>query len=271
LLNGNILLLLRRSLFCLLLVNVTSALAGSPYAGLRPGGTSKVIEIVDGDTVRLVDGREVRLVGMQAPKLPLGRKNFKKWPLADEAKSELSDLTFRKTVHFGFGGQSKDRHGRILAHLFLDNAGKPGLWVQGQMLEIGMARTYTFYDNRSLVRELYEKERLARDRSRGIWRLNYYKVRDATAVARDIGSFQLVEGRPVRVAKSGQKVFVNYSEDWKQDFTVLIQPKARRMFEELGISYRDFAGQNIRVRGWVRSWNGPLIEITHPEQIQLLD
>jgi len=255
----------------MLLVNAPPALAGGAYDLLRPGGASKVVEIVDGDTVILADRREIRLVGTQAPKLPLGRKNFKKWPLADKAKSALSDLTINKKVHLGYGGQSKDRHGRILAHLFLDNGGKPGLWVQGEMLEIGLARTYTFYDNRSLIRELYEKERLARDGNRGIWRLSYYKVRDASAVDQDVGSFQLVEGRPVRVAKSGRKVFINYGENWKQDFTVLIQPKARQMFDELGISYQDFAGHLIRVRGWVRSWNGPMIEVTHPEQIQLLD
>ena len=46
---------------------------------------ARAVEIVDGDTLILADGREVRLVGIQAPKLPLGRKNFRTWPLADEA------------------------------------------------------------------------------------------------------------------------------------------------------------------------------------------
>ena len=29
-------------------------------------------------------------------------------------------------------------------------------------------------------------------------------------------------------------------------------------------------GKRIRVRGWLRSWNGPQIEASHPEQIELL-
>jgi micrococcal nuclease len=29
-------------------------------------------------------------------------------------------------------------------------------------------------------------------------------------------------------------------------------------------------GKTIRVRGWVRNYNGPLIEITHPQQIEVL-
>ena len=30
-------------------------------------------------------------------------------------------------------------------------------------------------------------------------------------------------------------------------------------------------GKRIRVRGWLRSYNGPVIDVTHPEQIELLD
>ena len=54
---------------------------------LTTTGSGKVVEIVNGDTLILKDGHEVRLEGIQAPKLPLGRRNFKTWPLADDAKS----------------------------------------------------------------------------------------------------------------------------------------------------------------------------------------
>ena len=45
----------------------------------------KVVEVIDGDTVALDGGAQVRLVGLQAPKLPLGRPGFKTWPLAEAA------------------------------------------------------------------------------------------------------------------------------------------------------------------------------------------
>ena len=51
-------------------------------APLTQDGSGRVASIVDGDTLILDDGREIRLVGIQAPKLPLGRRNFKTWPLA---------------------------------------------------------------------------------------------------------------------------------------------------------------------------------------------
>ena len=37
-----------------------------------------------------------------------------------------------------------------------------------------------------------------------------------------------------------------------------------------GRSLDVYRGARIRVRGWVRDFNGPMIEITHPEQIEIL-
>ncbi|MDE0387035.1 MAG: thermonuclease family protein, partial [Defluviicoccus sp.] len=42
---------------------------------------------IDGDTVALESGVEVRLVGIQAPRLALGRAGLRDWPLAAEARA----------------------------------------------------------------------------------------------------------------------------------------------------------------------------------------
>ena len=106
---------------------VSYAATDGVLARLEPGERAKVVEVVDGDTVLLDDGWQVRLVGIQAPKLPLGRKNFKKWPLADESKSVLEALVLDRQVILAYGGQRVDRHGRRLAHLFLGDE----TWIQG--------------------------------------------------------------------------------------------------------------------------------------------
>ena len=80
------------------LVLLTILLAWFPAAAaplplpLADGGVATVAGVIDGDTVRLDDGRQVRLVGIQAPKLPLGRPEFEPWPLADAAKAALAGL-----------------------------------------------------------------------------------------------------------------------------------------------------------------------------------
>jgi endonuclease YncB( thermonuclease family) len=122
--------------------------AGSPIlpiAAPRVALSGTVREIVDGDTLTLASGARVRLVGIQAPKLPLGRPGYPTWPLAHEAKAALAELAMGKRLRLAYTGRRIDRHGRLLAHLF----DAEGRWIQGVLLARGMARVYTFPDNRA--------------------------------------------------------------------------------------------------------------------------
>ena len=244
--------------------------ANAQDGGLKPGPAATVAVIVDGDTVVLespVDGAiQVRLVGIQAPKLPLGRKGFPTWPLAAEAKQALAKLVLGKTVSLSFGGTEKDRHGRLLAHLHRQD----GTWVQGRMLSLGMARVYSFRDNRARVAEMLALESSARKAGRGIWGHPFYAVIAPVQAARAIGTFQLVRGRVLKAARVKGRVYLNFGDDWRTDFTVMLEAKARRLFRRAGLDPLALEGRWLRVRGWLKKWNGPMIEATHPEQIELL-
>lgn len=245
-----------------------SAADGLPhdFAGLSLGDSAVVREVVDGDTVILDGGRQVRLVGIQAPKLPLGRVNFEKWPLADEAKQALAELVLGRRITLGYGGQRQDRYGRELAHLFTDD----GLWVQGSLLELGFARVYSFADNRSLVGRMLEAEGAARNASQGIWRHPYYAILDTAAAPDHTGRFSLVEGRVLETAIVRGRAYLNFDEDYRTDFTISISSRNLKSFASSGIIPQDYAGRRVRVRGWLRWSNGPMIEVTHPEQIEVL-
>ncbi len=237
------------------------------FGALEIAETEAVVEIVDGDTLVLADGRQVRLVGLQAPKLPLGRPGFKAWPLAEEAKAALAGLSLGRAVTLGYGGRRIDRHGRALAHLF-DEA---GVWIQGALIDRGMARVYSFADNRALVPELLVREAAARRSARGIWALRAYSVRDAATIPARLSGFELVEGRVVEVATVRKRTYLNFGADWRSDFTITIAPKTGRLFEAEGIDPLIYQGKWVRVRGWLKSYNGPLIEATHPEQIEVIE
>ena len=144
------------------------ALCAPPVIAAEDDIPVTVNQVVDGDTVvleRPANGADqVRLVGIQAPKLPLGRPDFPTWPLAAEAKRALEDLTRDRRLTLSFGGRRLDRHGRLLAHLH-DEA---GTWIQGEMLRLGMARVYSFPDNRARVAEMLVLEGKARAARRGI-------------------------------------------------------------------------------------------------------
>jgi len=234
---------------------------------LPSGGQAMVVRVVDGDTVVLDDGRQVRLVGIQAPKLALGRANFSTWPLADEAKAYLETLLQGTAVELRLAPQAMDRHGRVLAHVM---RGGDGLWLQGAMLTAGLARVYTFPDNRVLAAPMLALERQARSDATGIWGLPYYALRNAENVRHDVGSFQIVEGRVMAAARIKNRIYLNFGADWRSDFTVKLSTRDEKAFEKSGIDLLRLEGARVRVRGWIKSENGAMIELDHPERLEVL-
>lgn len=251
------------ALLCVV-ANAGAALS-SEAANLPSESGGTVTEVIDGDTVILSSGVEVRMVGIQAPKLPLGRRGFTKWPLADEAKITLESMVRGRQFDLYFGGLRMDRHGRALAHL----VDPDGYWLQGEMLRLGLARVYTFPDNIALTDQMLRLERAARNQRFGIWSHPFYAVRTPVDLSGEIGTFQIVEGLVIQAADVRGTVYLNFGEDWRTDFTVSIRRKARKTFGDQNPT--DWEGRQIRARGWLKSRNGPMIEVTHAQQIELLE
>lgn len=245
---------------------VLSILSGMAVAAdLEPGETGLVSRVIDGDTFVLSDGLEVRLIGLQAPKLPLGRPGFATWPLAPEAKSALQQIVLDRTVSLSYGGARRDRYGRALAQAHRAD----GLWVQGDMIRRGMARVYSFKDNRVCVSDLLALEMKARDARLGMWRFDGYRVRSVPETFDAIDTFQIVEGRVLSAARIGRRTFLNFGDDWRTDFTATVAPGDHRPFDKDDFDLLALEGKKVRVRGWLTSYNGPNMVITHPEQIEI--
>ena len=238
--------------------------------GQEPAQDSReyhVQEISDGDTLTLDNGWVVRLAGIQAPKLALGRPGFKPWPLAEQARQTLIELTQDHTVRLRYGGARQDRYRRTLAHLYRSG---DGLWVQGEMLRRGMARVYTFSDNRALVAEMMALEQEARAARRGLWAQDFYAVRRPENLHGVIDTYQLVEGRVLKFAKIKDYIFLNFGLDYKTDFTAVIERRDWPRFAAAD-DPKNYSGKNVRVRGWLQYWNGPMVRVSHPEQIEVLE
>ncbi len=238
-----------------------------PPQAPKPSGTATVTEVTDGDTLLLSDQVTVRLVGIQAPKLPLDRPDFKEWPLAKESKRALEQLALDRKLTLHPASKPLDRWGRTLAQLERDD----GLWVQGEMLRLGWARVYTFPDNRALAADMLALEREARAARRGIWGHPYYSIVTPDRAGRVVNTFQLVEGTVMEAAEVKGRVYLNFGADWKTDFTVLVPAKVRKALAKRGMDPAAFKGRTIRVRGWLKDYNGPMIELTHAEQLELPD
>ena len=254
-----------------ILILILAAVTGAALEA-RPRGNPEIVvaatvaQVVDGDTVVIKNGDQIRLTGIQAPKLPLGRRNFPTWPLAGKSKDALTALTLGKRLALRYDGRRIDRHGRLLAHLFDGD----GTWIQGEMISRGLARVYSFRAKRARTNDLLVRERAARAARRGIWAHPFYRVLDVTDAPRFIDTFQLVEGRVLAAAVVRRRGYLNFGSDWKHDFTISIAPRARSLFRRAGLAIASYQGKRVRVRGWLKSFNGPMIEATHPEQIEVL-
>lgn len=237
----------------------------------KAGG--RVTSVVDGETVTLKDGRTVRLIGAMAPRAPDWWKKPESWPPAELARRALSDLVLGHDVELRYAGRKEDRHGRHLAHLFV-NRGAERIWVQSSLIERGFARAYSFQGNRACVRPLQSREIGAREAKLGLWWRKTYAVLDAgkpKSIFPRMHSFQIVEGTVVGVKATKRWTFVNFGTDWKRDFTIAVRAKNRRLFAKSDLALSSLRGRKVRVRGWIESWNGPAIKVTHPEEIEIID
>jgi len=237
-------------------------------AELEPGGSATVATVIDGDSLTLADGRTVRLVGIQAPKLPKGRPNFPEWPLAGAAQAALGEIAGGRSVTLAFGGARQDRYGRVLAHLARAD---DGLWIEGELLRRGLARVYTFADNRAAAPAMYALEAEARQARRGIWADPFYAVLAPEEALEHVDAFELVEGRVVEAVRVSGGVYLNFGADWHTAFTLHLRGDALKLFRAAGIDPLALKGAALRARGYIRRDRGrAVIDITHPEEIERL-
>jgi len=243
------------------------ALAAAPTDAAVGPTRVTVIAVIDGDTLALAGDHTLRLAGIIGPK-PTDR-NPDAVALAEAARTALSALATGREFTLTYGPQGQDRHGRLLAHA----SDSVGNWLQGKMLALGLAMVMTDPDNRMHATDMLRIEAAARRSGRGLWASRHYGVVSAAEAHRLIDHFRIVDGTVISIARVRGRVYLNFGADWRDDFTVALDQRLWRALvrDMAGATERPLEGRRLRVRGWLRSHNGPLIEATHLEQFELVD
>lgn len=200
-------------------------------------------------------------------------------PFGEAARTGLADLVRGEELVLRFAGLARDRYGHLLAQAYRRSVYGDGnaeaaarAWVQGALVDQGLARVDTTRDSRVCARELLAREARARELGLGLWALPAYAVRPAVpAPWQDIGRFVLIEGRISAVAETRERTYLNFGTDWRSDFTASVSRADRKLFVAEGVSLVALQGHTVRLRGWLESRNGPMITLTHPEQIERID
>jgi hypothetical protein len=85
------------------------------------------------------------------------------------------------------------------------------------------------------------------------------------------GRFTLVEGKVLSVRESGATIYMNFGRRWSDALTVTVWKRNERTFVAAGLPPKSLENRHIRVRGWVEERNGPRIEASRPEQIEIAE
>ncbi len=232
-----------------------------------------VAHIIDGDTFVTQQGEHIRLIGINTPEKARGEGKSKRLaePYAHQARTALTTMLKNQTVTLKFGKKKKDKYKRWLADVYVNN-----VWINGKMIEQGAAHVYSFPDTANAnTYKLLALEDTARAQNRGLWQLPRYRLNNANIMQgvtkKLVGGFHLVEGKITTVADVKNRLYLNFGQDWRTDFTAEIRPQDRKKFRAAGISKSNLIGKTVLVRGIIKPVNGMMITLTHPEQIKIIN
>lgn len=250
----------------------TEAVIKGDFKTLKHTSSNRVDKVIDEQTVLMKDGKIVRLLGVD---YPLGtdedapEQPFQAKELLDKLLPEGTEvMLYQKRQISDVKRGRVNRMGQLLAHLVKkDDDG----WINGTLVANGLARALTTASNPEMVDQLYALEDKARKAAKGLWAKD---SRDGLLIPDTAqegnGQLRVVEGKVSRAATSKNNLYLNFGTDMKKDFTVMIPAALRKSLARLGTDPMSLSGKTIRVRGWIRQWNGPYMELETPERLEIV-
>ena len=177
------------------------------------------------------------------------------------AKPFVAEFLARPGLRYEPEPARLDRHGRRLAHVF-----SGPLWLQRELVARGLAVVAPPLISRERALALLRLESRARLSEPGLWLRSGARTVAADRARTVLDRFAIVEGRVLSVARGFRSNFVNFGEDWREDFTIYLKRgRISRAFPRESLE-----GRRIRVRGWVFYSNGPAIDLADPLYLEVL-
>ena len=136
-------------------------------------GEYEVISVTDGDTFEInYNGtkEKVRLIGVDTPESvhPNSKKNNE---YGKQASNYTKNLLERKVVKLEFDVSPRDKYGRLLAYVYLEN----GEMLNKKLLKKGYAQVATYPPNVKYVEDFKTIQKVARENKVGFWAKDVFK------------------------------------------------------------------------------------------------
>lgn len=231
------------------------------FSALRRTAPGRVEQVIDGVTVLLKDKKILRLPALDIPPdddMAVAARDF----LARELP-EGTEVYLYQTRRQDIG--RLNRMGQTLAHLVRK---KDGAWINGRILAAGMARVMPSDVNPEKTSDMLKAENTAQQNRAGLWAR--YPVLIPDNADKGIGSFRIVDGVVRNAATSQNNLYLNFGDNWRTDFTVMLTPGVRKNLARRGIDALALKERHVRVRGDIREYNGPFMELINPDALEVL-
>ncbi len=151
--------------WCLVLLLI---LLPAPVSSQSDPAVVQVVRVIDGDTIQVCciarKREKVRYIGINTPETKHPTKGVEYY--GKEAAKANRKLVEDKTVILTFDVEQRDRYGRLLAYVFLED----GTFVNAWLVEHGFAQVMTVPPNVKHQELFLKIQREAREAGRGLWR-----------------------------------------------------------------------------------------------------
>jgi len=122
----------------------------------------EVIRVIDGDTVELKNGERLRYNDIDTPETVHPSKPVECF--GPEASAKNEELVEDEIILVELGNPKKDRYGRLLGYVYVDD-----LFVNAELVKGGYAQVNSYGNPGSKIDKLLDIEKNAKQKMTGLW------------------------------------------------------------------------------------------------------
>ncbi|MGG7054196.1 thermonuclease family protein [Nitrosomonas sp. ANs5] len=215
---------------------------------------SRVVKVIDGDTIIIEGNKRVRLLGINTPEVESRHRPNE--PGGIIAKNWLHHKLQGRNVYLEHDQQKQDRYKRLLAHVYLPN----GEHINRSLLEHGLAVVTLLPPNLRHAEALIQAQQRAERQQLGIWSMPHYAPRDLTKITEKPFGWQRYRAKVTALKRSRQysRLIINDKIDLR------IANSDLALFPPL----KTYLNKPVEVRGWINRRNDHFsIRIHHPSAL----
>lgn len=247
---------------CVALISKVHSEQIKPDCARLPSNSGIVEKISDHNVIMLKDGRQLVIANIYLNK--------------EKSNKFLKQYLINKRITFYPSGRLKDRYNRLISQITF-TVDERNVWLQQSLISKALGAAIAFPNNKLCSKELLNIEREYRSRatsSSNPWStdkpfpiLNSKNIEVLKTIEQ--GSFQIVKGKVVAISRTSKNTYINFSKNWRTDFTVIISNHLLKRKKSKWPKLKPLIGKTIIVRGWLDHWYGPMIRLETPEMLHI--